>query len=203
MDEKLKNVSGHMYEFAMALLGHSLWHAIMSGPGNSGVFSLMHAAHGGELIVKAAIAKQHPLLILSKLPGIAQQEGKILEFEDIVKAGKTLNYSELPNVLWAATGYKIKSIDIYREVGEIRNSAQHFSAPVIDYQKLVLSYLCLVVDPILIEFWGTEVFKEIVKYWDEEESVLFQEEAWVKNAIDECGIKYSGWIPTNENWGEI
>lgn len=204
MDDELRTVSKHMSDFAGALFGHAMWHSIMTGRGGtpwSEVFGLIHVVHGGELLLKAAVVKEHPLLIFSKTPALDQYGSPRLTFEALAKGGRTISYNELPNTLWAATGYRLPDIDTYRRVGELRNSIQHFAAPQADYPCEVLSYICRVAEPVFRKFWNVGVFRVIVDGWDEQDSYLFSEEPLVKEAIEECGIEFSGWVPTpNDCW---
>ena len=203
MDDELRTISAHMSHFAGALLGHAMWHSVMTGRGGtpwSEAFGLIHVAHGGELLLKAAIAKEHPLLIFSKTPIADQYGSQLLTFEALVKGGRTITYNELPNTLWAATGYRLPEIDTYRRIGELRNAVQHFAVPEEDYRCEVLSYICRVAEPVFQRFWNVGVFRVIVDGWDEQDSYLFTEEPWVKEAIEKCEIEFSGWVPTPQDW---
>ena len=202
MDNELRAVSKHMSEFAGALFGHAMWHSIMTGMGStprSEVFGLIHVAHGGELLLKAAIAKEHPLLIFSKTPSPDQFGSPRLTFEALVHGGRTITYKDLPNTLWAATGYRLPDIDTYNRIGDLRNAIQHFAVQQANYRCEVLSYICQVAEPVFQHFWDVGVFRVIVDGWSDQDSYLFDDEPWVKEAIEECGIEFSGWVPTPEN----
>ncbi|MGH9960228.1 MAG: hypothetical protein ACREBC_24410 [Pyrinomonadaceae bacterium] len=201
MDSELQALSEHMREFAIGLMGHALWHSVMTGIGNnpwSEQFGLLHVAHGGELLIKAAIAREHPLLIFSKTPALDKASSQKLTFEHLVRSGRTLGYNELPDTLWAVTGFALPDLVTYRRIGELRNAVQHLAVPNANYASLVLSYLSYVADPILREFWSMEVFRVIYENWGEDDYYLFQEEPWLKDALETNGIQYDGWIPTPE-----
>ena len=203
MDDDLKSVSSHMFDFAGALFGHAMWHSIMTGMGGtpwSKVFGLIHVAHGGELLLKAAIAKEHPLLIFSKTPTFDQYPSPRLTFEALVKGGRTITYNELPDTLWAVTGYRLPDIDTYRRIGELRNAIQHFAVQEADYRFEVLSYICQVAEPVFQRFCNVGAFRVIVDGWGDQDSYLFSEEPWVKEAIEACGIEFPGWVPTPGDW---
>ncbi|EDX71400.1 hypothetical protein MC7420_1614 [Coleofasciculus chthonoplastes PCC 7420] len=75
-------------------------------------------------------------------------------------------YSELPEVLWASTGYRIKQLDKYQEFGQLRNMIVHFAAPAFDASTETLKFAFEVLDPIVRDVWG-ESFVEYSSYWDE------------------------------------
>lgn len=64
---------------------------------------VVHAAHAAEILLKARIAEEHPLLIFSKLPKIDHKK-ETPTFTDLIEKGYTFSYAELPDQLWAATG---------------------------------------------------------------------------------------------------
>ena len=205
MDPDLRKLSDHMLSFSTGLLGHALWHVIMTGRGAvpwGEAFGVVHATHGGELLLKAAIAREHLLLIFNKTPKTPSplvSDDPLLSFEALIRDGRTAMYSELPDLLWAATGYRLPDPDAYKAMGELRNAVQHFAVPNVDYRKRVLEYLCYVADPILQHFWSTEVFRAIVDSWDEQDDYLFFEEPVVKDALEESGVAYGGWVPTPDD----
>lgn len=191
-----------MKEFAVASFGHALWHVIMTGRGSTPwtePFGLIHAVHGGELLIKAAIAQVDPLLIFKKIPKSFDQYKSNDVYGLLLKEGKTVQYSNLPDLLQKTTGFSISCITEYKEMGALRNAIMHFSVPDEDYLNHVLSYLCNVVDPILRKFWGTQIFQEIVDGWDEQDYYLFDEEPLIQDALEECGIVFDGWIPSPDS----
>ncbi len=52
-----------------------------------------------------------------------------LSIKELFEHGRTLMYSDLPEVLWALTGYRIKELDKYQKFGDLRNTIVHFAAP--------------------------------------------------------------------------
>lgn len=196
------NVHEHMKEFAVASFGHALWHVIMTGRGHTPwtePFALIHAAHGGELLIKSVISQVDPLLIFNKIPQSFDQLESNDRFDYLVKEGRTVQYRNLPNLLLNTTGFSISRLSEYNDMGDLRNTIMHFTVPNKDYRSHVLSYLCNVVDPVLRKFWGTQIFQEVIAGWDEQDYYLFDEEPWIPNALEECGIHYDGWIPSPDS----
>ena len=123
---------------------------------------MLQAAHAAELIIKAAIAEQHPLLIFSNLPKSTKEEDGFLSLNDLFESGKTIQYVDLPERLWAATGYKIEAIDLFNKFGKLRNCIQHFATPDRDLRTETTDFIYKVVDPILGHFWN----KYAIEYVD-------------------------------------
>lgn len=135
-----------------------------------------HVAHAAEILLKARIAQEHPLLIFSKLP--KANENNELTLINLLENGRTFSYEELPNQLWAATGIKINNIDKYRHFGRLRNQVIHFSmtnAEKVDL--LTLNYSLEILDPLVESWWGRSVIDFIKNnpFYDDEFSLGFFE----------------------------
>ncbi|WP_052307578.1 hypothetical protein [Coleofasciculus chthonoplastes] len=167
MHPETKQVSKHMKEFGFHVIGRAVYDATFSEMMSpfSHVLSVVHAAHGAEIILKARIAEEHPLLIFKSYPKSSTTTG-MLSIKELFKHGRTLMYSELPEVLWASTGYRIKQLDKYQEFGQLRNMIVHFAAPAFDASTETLKFAFEVLDPIVRDVWG-ESFVEYSSYWDE------------------------------------
>ncbi len=114
------------------------------------------AAHAGEILIKACIAKEHPLLIFDQLPKSTKVDNQLLDLKAVVELGRTIQYQELPEKLWATTGYRIHNVELYREFGKLRNWIQHFASP---YDRTYLTdrnleFIFGVIDPLINDFWG-------------------------------------------------
>jgi hypothetical protein len=129
MNPETKQVSQHMKEFGFHILGRAIYDATFSETTRpfAHMLSIVHAAHGAEILIKARIAEEHPLLIFKSYPK-SNTTKDVLSIKELFKYGRTLMYSELPEVLWAATGYRIKELDKYLKFGDLRNTIVHFSA---------------------------------------------------------------------------
>jgi hypothetical protein len=160
MDQALlKDVPKSMRRTGMLLFRDAFMEALQ-GPE---LMSVIHTAHAAEILLKARIAQEHPLLIFSKLPK-ADSNQETLTLADLLERGRTLSYEELPDQLWATTGIRIEQINRYREFGRLRNQLVHFSmtnAEALDV--ITLRYSLEVLDPLVESFWGKSVIDFITK----------------------------------------
>jgi len=71
----------------------------------------MTCANAAEIIIKARIAEEHPLLIFNKLPKPTVRDGGLLGVGELLNEGRTLMYSELPDAFGQprAIGLKISN----------------------------------------------------------------------------------------------
>lgn len=164
MDSKLKDIHEHIKEYGFVVLGRSIYSATFSEQLNpySNRLCVIDATHGIELIIKARIAQEHPLLIFKDIP-TNQEKYKLLDFEQLYDQGKTYSYSELPNILWATTGYKIKNIKKYKDFGKLRNGLMHFAVLKDNLAHETLLFVFEFVDYIIQDFWG----ENLIKYAEE------------------------------------
>lgn len=156
MHPDLKNVSQHILDLGIGILSQAQRNTFYSGYEtriDEGIFGVLQAAHAAELIIKAAIAEQHPLLIFSTIPKSSSVDGEQLSLPDLFETGKTIQYFELPEKLWAATGYKIQELSIYHDFGKFRNTIQHFAKPNSELRSITARFIYKVIDPILEFFW--------------------------------------------------
>ncbi len=126
---------------------------------------MLQAAHAAELLIKARIAQEHPLLIFEHLPRSTQTAAARLDLEDLFRQGRTLQWADLPERLWAATGIKIPNKDAFDAFGKLRNGVQHFApAPGCDAAEETLRFVFGVIDPFIHEAWGLFAID-----WDEDD----------------------------------
>lgn len=159
MNPELKNISAHIHFMGTGVLSQAQRNSLYTSCGydsrlDESVYGVLQAAHAAELIIKAAIAEQHPLLIFSSLPKSKKDDDGFLSLNDLFESGKTIQYSELPEKLWAATGFKIEDIGLFNSFGKLRNCIQHFATPDIDLRTETSRFIYLVIDPILEHFWN-------------------------------------------------
>jgi len=155
----MKDVSKNMRRTGMLLFRNAFMEALQGEK----FMCVVHAAHAAEILLKARIAQEDPLLIFSKLPK-ADSSKKTLALIDLLEGGRTLSYGELPDRLWATTGIKIERINQYREFGRLRNQIVHFSMANADtLNVLTLHYSLEVLDPLVESFWGKSVINFITK----------------------------------------
>ncbi|HEY9904142.1 MAG TPA: hypothetical protein V6D43_17215 [Candidatus Sericytochromatia bacterium] len=156
MHEELRGVSEHMRNLGLAALAHAMQHTIFYSSDNKfwGNLAILQAAHSAEILIKACIAEQHPLLIFTELPKSTQVGDKLLNLKALIESGKTIQYQDLPERLWASTGYKIRNIELYKSFGKLRNSIQHFASPEgRDLMRENLEFIFGLIDPLIHDFW--------------------------------------------------
>lgn len=157
MNPALKDIWLHIRELALGALAHANRHAAYAALENQKwpELSVIQAAHAAELLIKARIAEEHPLLIFEHLPRSSQATSSRLDLEALFKAGRTVQWSDLPERLWAATGLSLPALGRYEKFGKLRNGIQHFGAPQgVDTGVESLRFIFEVVDPFIFECWG-------------------------------------------------
>jgi hypothetical protein len=157
MHTDMKNVSEHLFNLGVGVLAQAQKNVLFTGYDtriDEGVFGVLQTAQAAELLIKSAIAKQHPLLIFSNVPKSTSVSGELLSVQDIFEDGKTHQYADLPEKLWASTGYKIPNLKTYRNFGKLRNTIQHFAVPSANLRTEAVSFIYDVIDPILEQFWS-------------------------------------------------
>jgi len=154
LDNHLRAVHKHMRHLGLAALAHANWHANFHSFENDWwpELSVLQAAHAAEILIKARIAQQHPLLIFERLPRPPAQKTK-LTLEHLLEEGRTYQYAELPDRLWAATGVKIPNLTLYKSFGRLRNSIQHFTSPKRDVSDDAIKFIYGVIDPFIHQCW--------------------------------------------------
>lgn len=155
MNPELRNVHANIRSLGLDALAHANWHAHYMHMNNSTpALSALQAAHAAELLIKARIAEEHPLLIFEQIPKASESASGLLDFKDLFRKGRTLDYADLPARLWAATGMKLPGLDLFSEFGRLRNAIQHFASPGVDVSEEVTKFIYGVIDPLIHECWG-------------------------------------------------
>jgi hypothetical protein len=186
MNPETKQVSQHMKEFGLHILGRAIYDATFSEMTRpfAHMLSVVHAAHGAEILIKARIAEEHPLLIFKSYPK-SNTTKDVLSIKELFKYGRTLMYSELPEVLWATTGYRIKELDRYQKFGELRNIIVHISAvPDCEASTETLKFPLEVLDYIVQDFWG-----ESLIYYSQEWDDAIISDGYLQEQIDRLNIQ--------------
>ncbi|HAT5548652.1 TPA: hypothetical protein JAD17_002586 [Proteus mirabilis] len=146
-----------MLKLGLAALAHANWHAnYYSFTGYMwSELSVLQAAHAAEILIKARITQEHPLLIFEQLPRSNQTNEEFLSYNQLIEKGKTIQYFDLPERLWASTGIRISNLELYQRFGKLRNSIQHFANP-IEYNCCgeARNFIYEVIDPFINECWG-------------------------------------------------
>jgi len=155
MNDKLKDAAKNMKELGLGALTHANRHAAYQDPANDkwAELSVLQAAHAAEILIKARIAEEHPLLIFEKFP---QTSGDDISLEALFEKGTTVEWSQLPNRLWATTGIHLENLEIFKAFGKTRNGIQHFGA--VPYKMSpsleTLKFIYAVIDPFINNCWG-------------------------------------------------
>ena len=159
MHKDLLKIHEHMQLFGRSSLAHAL--TLLITPTNDSDYgyyqselAVLMAAHAAEILLKSRIAEEHPLLIFSKIPTSNKRD--LLDIEALFETGRTIQYFDVPERLWAATGYKLKNQNLYFNFGNLRNNVQHFirSKSKLYLKRATLEFVFNVVDPFLQDFWS-------------------------------------------------
>lgn len=147
-----------MLDIGLGALAHANYHSAYYDEANDkwGKLSVLQAAHAAEILVKARIAQEHPLLIFKDLPSISNQQ--TLTIDKLSEDGKTIDWSDLPKIFKTITGYDFIKPDLFRDFGKIRNSLQHFgyfihnndTSPSLETLRFIYAFI----DPFINKHWG-------------------------------------------------
>src|SRR4029077_12809683 len=96
--QAVSDVWEHMRHLGLGALAHANRHAAYASYENPRwpELSVLQAAHAAELLIKARIAQEHPLLIFDQLPR-SGSIGVTLDFDALFREGRTLQWPELPD----------------------------------------------------------------------------------------------------------
>lgn len=168
LNPELEGISEYMRDFGISILGRAVYEATFAEILRpfSHAISVTPAAHGAEIIIKARIAQEHPLLIFDRLPKSANTED-LLGIDELLEHGKTILYPDLLERLWAATGFRLDKGPAFIEFGKLRNRIVHFAPPPTqEFSDATLRFVFEVVDPLIETFWGDTV-ANYVEIWDD------------------------------------
>lgn len=157
MNPNLQGVWEHMQDLGLGALAHANRHAAYAAMENVRWpdLSVLQAAHAAELLIKARIAQEHPLLIFDQLPRSTQAAGPNLDLDVLFISGRTVQWSDLPERLWASTGLMLPNRKRYDAFGRLRNGLQHFApAHKVDPAEETLRFVFEVIDPFINRCWG-------------------------------------------------
>lgn len=119
MHPETKKAANHLREFGMAVLGRAAYDLTFSEMYRpyAHLMAVNTAAQGAELVLKARIAQEHPLLLFSTLPKSMHAADR-LTIQELYEYGRTIQYNELPEVLWATTGIRIPDVEQFQKFGK-------------------------------------------------------------------------------------
>ncbi len=193
-----------MRDLGLGALAHANRHAAYAAMENPRwpELSVLQAAHAAELLIKACIAEEHPLLIFEHLPRSTQALGTHLDLEDLFRQGRTIQWSDLPERLWAATGFSIPNKGRFDSFGKLRNGIQHFAPPPgVDAGEETLRFVFDVIDPFINQRWGLFA----VDYDEDYEPYVYFVHALVSREITflvslEAAEQFDHW---DVNWSKV
>lgn len=172
-----EQLSNHMKLFGIHMLAKGLVTATFNEDGNpyGHSMSVVQVAHGAELVIKARIAEEHPLLIFTNLPKSVNSIDTLLGIEDLLNKGKTIMYSELPERLWSTTGNKISNFELFNQFGDVRNQIVHMGVPNIDLSDLTLQFGYGIIEPLINEWWDETILNYTIEYDDAYLEYVFEQ----------------------------
>lgn len=145
--------------------------------------AIVHAAHGAEIVLKARIAQEHPLLVFENLPKSASTAGNLTIIE-LLDQGRTIRYEDLPETLWATTGYRLSKAKEFLEFRRLRNQIMHFAVPDGELADATLRFCFEVIEPLAQEFWK-ESLVDYAEAWDD----AIHSDGYLRERLIGLGIK--------------
>lgn len=166
MDPDLRDVHKHMRQLGITIIGRAIADATSSEITRpfGHALAVVHAAHGAEIVVKARIAQEHPLLLFKKRPALSSAPSRLSQ-KELFKDGRTVDYLDLPDLLWAATGYRMAEPVRFKKFGELRNQIVHFAVPEKEHDEETLRFCIEVMEPLLSDFWAESAIP-VADTWD-------------------------------------
>jgi hypothetical protein len=166
MHPNIREVAAHMREFGLHILGRAIYDVTFSEMTRpfAHALAVVHAAHGAEITIKARIAEEHPLLIFTKLPP-STSTSAYLTVSELLSA-RSVDYPELPELLWATTGTRLGHAAEFKQFGLLRNQIVHFSVPERNLPQETMRFCIEIMEPLLHEFWGESAIPR-AEEWDE------------------------------------
>jgi hypothetical protein len=145
-----------MLALGLGALAHANSHANYFSHENAlwSELSVLQAAHAAEILIKARIAREHPLLIFEQLPKPTGSQEARLGFKQLIEHGRTYQYADLPNLLWATTGIRLQNLEVFQSFGRLRNAIQHFAFPDRDVSQDAVEFIFSVIDPFINQCWN-------------------------------------------------
>jgi hypothetical protein len=153
--EEKKHIFKNMQKLGLSALAHA---NRMDPSEKWDELSVLLTAHATEILIKAKIAQEHPLLIFENFPKTNDNE---LSLSSLFYEGHTIEWSSLPNMLWAITNTNLdrNQKDAFKNFGNLRNGIQHFGAVPKDNSGMGIAYMRFVefiysfIDPLIYKWW--------------------------------------------------
>lgn len=162
-----QRMANQMRDFGLYMVAKGIVNATFSELGSpyNHAMGVVHVANGFEILIKARIVEEHPLLVFDKIPKQKSIADSNIKFGDLLEHGQTIMYSELPERLWATTGYKIEPIKLYNDFGKIRNQIIHFAVPEdTSLSDLTLNFTFQIIERAINKWWDTTILEYAMEY---------------------------------------
>jgi hypothetical protein len=153
MHEEIQGIPSRILEVALGALIQANHHAVFYDPQSSGwpETAILSSATAAELLLKAIVAKEHPLLIFKDLFELDSHSQVELTVDQLIQQGKTYGFDHMPKLLWVTTGERIPDLNLFDKLRRARNSIQHFCSPgeKLDLRELAREFIYVNIDPLL------------------------------------------------------
>ena len=175
MKQELSQIAQTMKELGLAALSR-VNNARIAQDKWTGILSVLQAAHAMEILAKARIAEEHPLLLFDTYPKPQRdRENRIVDgmtVEQLCEKGRTIEWSSMTEMLWLTADVRSIDLTAFQEFGKLRNMIQHFG--IVPEGKQVsylttLSFIYGVIDPFINECWGLFAVDYCQDYQEERE----------------------------------
>lgn len=166
MPEVNPGLAEHMKDFGLHMVGKGIVNATFSECYNpyAHAMSIVHIAHGAEILFKARIVEQNPLLIFSNYPKWSQSKKEQIDFIALLETEHTIKFSALPKILSVEIGYDIDNSNLFTEFGKLRNEIVHLKVPHLELNDLALNFTFRVIERAVNDWWDKTIFNYAVNY---------------------------------------
>jgi len=187
-------IASQMRDFGLSMVAKGIVNATYSETGEpySHAMGLVQVANGFEILIKSKIVEEHPLLVFIKVPKETNLSDGNIKMVDLLEHGQTIMYSELPERLWATTGYKIQPIELYNKFGRVRNQIIHFAIPEISLSDFTLEFSFKIIEKAVNFWWDTT----ILEYAQEYDELIFEN---VFERLEELNLQINYTVDKNLN----
>lgn len=155
MHPSLVGLSDKILNLATDALRRANTDAVFFDPGmeHRQTLAPLAAAHAGELVLKALIAREHPLLLFKNVGEKATNDEINLDW--LLAHGRTHDFSRLPSLLWASAGIELPDPESFQAIARRRNQVQHFlDTSAGNVREECLDFIYNNLDPLLRDHFG-------------------------------------------------
>ncbi|HCU6011352.1 TPA: hypothetical protein OUZ74_000223 [Legionella pneumophila] len=163
MLKELNEINTGMVEFGCSLLGKSLYDLTFASMGGECVHPYAYSGiiQALEILMKAAIAEKHPLLIYEKIPKLTSKKNQLDEF---FKKARSRSFLDLPDLLALTTNYQIEC-KLLETAWINRCKIIHIGHNLnLDYTYSGLDLTFKIIDPFIYTFWKRSSIDETTSF---------------------------------------